>query len=371
MSKSRRACLALLLYLPLLAAVRQGLAQGGAAAQAASAPPQHDPVLVHRPTPKPASMEGRIQLDVVVTDAAGKPVSGLDPKDFTLLDNDQPRQIISWHAFDGIVARPDPPVEVILLIDAVNTGSRQLALIRKQVEEFLRRNGGHLALPVSVLLFTDAGVKAQRRPSTDGNALAAEMAAIAPGDLPSSRASELDRFHLSIWQLATTAMNEATKPGRKLLIWIGPGWPMLSGMSDSFEAGVQQRYFDAIVDLSTRLRMARMAVYSVSAAGAGKKNEGRGAPAPAALKGVKSARQAESGDLALRVLAVESGGRVLEGGDDLATQIDRFIADASAFYMLSFDPPRAEHANEYHDLKVPVAGSGLNVRTNSGYYNQP
>ena len=31
--------------------------------------------------------EGLIKLDVVVTDAAGKPVSGLEPFDFNLLEN--------------------------------------------------------------------------------------------------------------------------------------------------------------------------------------------------------------------------------------------------------------------------------------------
>jgi hypothetical protein len=39
--------------------------------------------------------------------------------------------------------------------------------------------------------------------------------------------------------------------------------------------------------------------------------------------------------------------------------------------MLSFDPPRADRANEYHDLKVQVGKPGLVARTSTGYYNQP
>lgn len=45
--------------------------------------------------------------------------------------------------------------------------------------------------------------------------------------------------------------------------------------------------------------------------------------------------------------------------------------EANAFYRLSFDPPRAEHADEYHDLKVQVNQPCATVRTNAGYYNQP
>ena len=33
----------------------------------------------------------------------------------------------------------------------------------------------------------------------------------------------LERFQVSVKQLTEIAVNEATKPGRKLLIWVGPG----------------------------------------------------------------------------------------------------------------------------------------------------
>ena len=89
------------------------------------------------------------------------------------------------------------------------------------------------------------------------------------------------------------------------------------------------------------------------------------------LRGVKSARQADSGNLALQVLAVESGGRVLDPNNDLAGQIADCLADLSAFYTISFDPPHAERADEYHDLKVLVGKPGLTARTNTGYYNRP
>lgn len=46
----------------------------------------------------PAVSGGRIRLDVVVTDKAGKPVTGLQAQDFTLLDNKNPQKIVYFKA---------------------------------------------------------------------------------------------------------------------------------------------------------------------------------------------------------------------------------------------------------------------------------
>ena len=89
------------------------------------------------------------------------------------------------------------------------------------------------------------------------------------------------------------------------------------------------------------------------------------------LKPVKSPQQGDSGNLALKVIAVQSGGRILGPDNDLAGEIGNCIQDANDFYRISFDPPHADHANEYHDLKVVVGKPGVTVRTNTGYYNQP
>ena len=55
----------------------------------------------------------------------------------------------------------------------------------------------------------------------------------------------------------------------------------------------------------------------------------------------------------------------------MAAQIDSCVEGASAFYTFSFDPPRADHASEFHDLKELIGDPGLTARTNTGHYNQP
>jgi VWFA-related protein len=114
----------------------------------------------------------QITLDVQVTDKSGKPIRGLREQDFTLLDDKRPQKIVSFHAVDvETPATSDPPVEIVLVVDAINASFRALAFERDEVKKFLLQNGGKLALPVSLVIFSEAGTNFGNS-SRDGNALA-------------------------------------------------------------------------------------------------------------------------------------------------------------------------------------------------------
>jgi VWFA-related protein len=343
-----------------------------------SEPP--NPVLIQRPAAKPLPLPGAIeragsmQLDVVVTDFKGNPVLGLEPWDFALTDNNEARRILTFHSFNGTTVKPEPPVEVILLLDTVNLPFQQVAFVRQQVEQFLREDGGRLKQPGEIMLLTDGGLRVQPRPSLDGNALVGIVEGI-KGSVSSINPAMggqglVERYQLSVRQLQAIAENRASRPGRKLLIWVGPGWPLLDAPSQSYSEKDQRRTFDGIVELSTKLREARMAVYSVAPQDATVDSGLRSEMYRQFLKGVKSAKQADSGNLALKVLVTQSGGLILGPGNDLAAQIDRCVADANGFYRISFDPAHAAAVNEYHELKVVVKKPDLVVRTNVGYYSE-
>lgn len=371
------------------------------------APAQKGPVLSVRPAPVLPTVDGRLKLDVVVTGKQGGPVSGLELGDFMILDNKHTQKILGFHTVGTTVQSPETSAEVILLLDTVNASFQQAAFARQQVENFLTQNGGHLAYLTSIAVFSKEGLRIQPGTSTDGKALAEVLnqasASLDGGGAEVGGYGEMERFQLSVRSLSTIAENEAKKPGRKMLIWIGPGWPLLVGANFASSGQDRQRIFDVIVELSTRLREARIALYSISPLDAAKGGAPRmpatsampmtamasseAPPAPRAmqngsgavdeagykdfLRGVKSAKQADSGNLALQVLAVQSGGRVLNPSNDLAALIADCLTDISSIYTLSFDPPHAEHADEYHELKVVVAKPGLTARTSSGYYTQP
>jgi VWFA-related protein len=380
MGLSRRVCLAFVVCLPVLLRAQQSPAPGAVAEQsqaASQSAPQAPAVSAATPTtavsPRsaPNNGEGRIHLDVVVTDKAGNPVSGLSLQDFTLLDNNRPNKILSFRPSGGSAQKADPPVEVIVLLDTVNLGFDQVAVEREQIERFLRRNGGHLAQPVSFFVLTDEGLNVQRHPALDGNGLAAEVSQVDNQLRDINREGgvwgAIERYQFSVQTMMVIAGDEAKKPGRKLLIWTGPGWPLLDNLRLRSTYKDEQQDFRGLVQLSTGLREARVSVYSVSL----------GQPNLDTflyrnfLQGVKTAAQVSPPRVGLKVLAVQSGGLVLGPDNDMTAQIDHCVQDASAFYTLSFDAPHAAHANEYHDLKVLVDKPGLTARTNTGYYNQP
>lgn len=318
-----------------------------------------------------APPNGVIQLNVMVTDKSGKPVQGLTAADFTLLDNNRPGRILSFRAYDGRTAQPDPPVKVIVLFDTVNMGFDEVSYTRQQVAKLLRQDGGRLAEPTTIYFLTNDGVERPAQPSTDGNALAAMLDA-ADARLRSVTRSAgaygaIERFQFSLKMLGEVAEDEASKPGRKLLIWAGPGWPMLEEPGIQFGSKTQEKLFGDIVGLSTVLRQGQIDLYSVA----------QGMPGPGTyvfetyLKGVKKQNQATPGNLGLKVLAVQSGGLMVPPSNDVATSIRTCLDDAEVFYTLSFEPPPADGPNQYHELKVKVDKPGVTARTNTGYYDQP
>jgi VWFA-related protein len=311
--------------------------------------------------------EGRIHLDVTVTDKAGKAVSGLASTDFTLLDNGQPAKIVSFLAFDGVRSKPDPAVEIILVIDAANHTKDQTSDAQLGIQNFLRRNGGNLAQPVEIYRLSDTGLSGTAAPSTDGNALAEEIArkdglrevSMEKVDLllqNSSFQNQVIGSHSALRALGSIALIERRKPGRKLLVWAGYSEP------------VGENSFEWITEFSTRLREARITLFGVTF---WQRPDRRFAYA-GFLDGVRSARDASAGNLAFEVLSEQSGGNAMEEPDnDLTRLIDKCVQDASVFYTISFDAPRTEQVDDYHALSVEVDQPGVRARTNTGYYDQP
>jgi VWFA-related protein len=317
------------------------------------------------------SASAAMTLDVVVTDKLGMPVPGLQPEDFKLLDNKQPQNLLSVQAANGMKAKTDPPVEVLVLIDAINPGFLSVANERQWLASFFAENGNELALPTSLIVLSDNGMKIQDRPTRSGKALLDYLNANATG-LRAIRRSEglegaLEREQHSLLGLDFLARRVSKTPGRKLLVWLSPGWRVFTNAGWTGGPKDEQTLFNYIVSMSTELREARITLYSIDPNGAGSgsffyQNY---------LKGVDAPAHADFGNLFLQVLATQSGGQALFGNNDLASLIDRCLADAKAFYVLTYQPPVAAHPNEYHGIEVQVDKPGLKVRTRTGYYAQP
>jgi VWFA-related protein len=321
---------------------------------------------------QPAGANRQITLDVVVTDKSGKPVPGLQQQDFTLLDNKQPQKILS---FQAAAEKTDPPVEVILLVDEVNTNFTSVSFERAQVEKFLKSGGGELPRPVSLAVLSDGGLVLGKVTTKDGNALVAELDQNKAGLRTITRSQGVygadDRIGLSLNAVQQLTDYETPRPGRKLLIWLSPGWPLLSGPREELDSKQQEKLFARIVALSDNLRQARITLYSIDPLGTADAGGFRTSYYLEFVKGVKKARQVQLGNLGLQVLATQSGGRVLISNNDVAGEIGSAVADANAFYEITFDGLPGDGPNEYHALEIKLDKPGLKALTRTGYYAQP
>jgi VWFA-related protein len=226
-----------------------------------------------------------------------------------------------------------------------------------------------------MVYFSDDGTQIQDKPSSDGNGLIADFDQHETGLRSIRRSTGVygaeERLQLSLKTLSELAAHEATKPGRKLVIWISPGWPILSGPRIELSSKEQQRIFSSVVNTSTALRQARITLYSVDPLGLADAAGLRTTYYEEFLKGLAKPNDAQIGNLALQVLATHSGGLAIYGSNSVVDGIDRCVADASAFYVLTIEAKPADRANEYHGLDVKVGVAGLTARTRTGYYAQP
>jgi VWFA-related protein len=359
------------------------------------------------------SAEGLIRLDVTVTDEAGNPAPQLSRANFTVVDNGQPQKIVAFRASDDVLSGTDESLSVIFLLDTLELPPELASFERQQIVDFLRQNAGHLAQPVTIYSLEDSGFFLAARPSVDGNALAAEVASdakieayfLAP-KVPSTfkAAPPYATFYsfpalTGLRALGTIATAEDSKLGRKVLLWVGPTLPDVGtgayisngrGLTSYDPAHAPYRkYHEALCNIfekiswfSTLLRQSRVTIdcFSIGEVVPGKNAllrqlqllaGAQNAQWKQFLASVSSAEDADWMDLYKKVLADESGGKVLTPSQNLVRQMNQCVKTARTAYTLTFNPPLAAHIDEYHSLKIELGKPGLTARTSTGYYDQP
>lgn len=369
------------------------------------------PQLVPRPAPKPADEAKRVQLDVQVEDALGRPVTGLKAADFSVFDNLAPVKDVSV-ATGGA---PGESVEIIFMIDALSSDFEDVARVRQQLSGYLRKAGGHLSHPVTIVWLQKTGAPGKDAAansvipigkgeaylhvilaSQDGLALAKQLDAseiLVSGSLAAQGVTS-GAVQLSLDALEVLTTGSASRPSRKMLIWMSPGWPLLS-QSDT---KMREQLFEFVVYMYGELRRARVTVYATDPTGvttgfnsdgpirssnplmqqiieynhSGQTMTDPGTGSYSAyLKSPLNVRQTQPNAMSLPVVAYQTGGLVLDHTNDIGVEIARCVADADAFYTLSYDMPAAKEMNEYHATQVKVDRPGVTVRTRTGYYAQP
>lgn len=321
-----------------------------------------------QPDPGSPSTAQSIRVNVQVALKSGVRADDLTQQDFTVLDNKEPQAISSFK----LVTPAQEPVEVILLLDEVNSDYNQVMMQRDGVRHYLRSNGGKLPFPTIVAVLNDHGAQIQKDFSTDGVSLADDLAHFPMERRELTVGSEwgdFDRVRMSLVALHQIAHIASMEPGRKLVLDFSPGWPLLSGPRFPMVAGMQKQFFSEIVAFSTQLQQANVTLYTINVAAVAQMRET--SYYEGFLKGVSKPSQVQVGNVGLQVLTEQSGGTVEQSSTDVGAMIRKCELDASSWYEIGFDPPPADKPDGYHHIEIKLDKPGLKARTRDGYYANP
>ncbi len=259
-----------------------------------------------------------VQVNVIVRDKKGEPVTGLKREDFVLQDNgkDQPIRLFAMESVKAAKSatarpanlftnRPDLDAEIpsltVILIDGLNTRIEDQIYAKAQLTKFLQQ----LAPSDRVALYTMGGrLRLIHDFSNDTASLLKTVASYqttgsrsieaARAEEPAIRVEARDPFAATMQQFAngmqealeaTANLYTATRivdslraiegianrlagvPGRKSLIWLSGGFPLRIGLSN---AGLNINYRNFAPDMERTSRAvsnANLAIYPVDARG--------------------------------------------------------------------------------------------------------
>ena len=353
-----------------------------------------------------------VQINVVVHDKNG-PVANLTKNDFTVSDRGKP-QIISIFSVESVAAAANeatvapqntfsnkqrgtssvPNAVTIVLLDRVNTFNSSagepyeysaawiedhaLGSAKQQLLKFVKNLDPKesvaiysLGKSLSVLCdftsdrreLTTILSKYRATSLTNGEEVnphaihtpvPGDFNAMVDGDRRSlARLANAERTATTMTALMEIAAHVANIPGRKNLVWLTANLPF-SG-----------------IEIARALSRANIAIYPVDARGllphAPPVIEDAGSYV-ASLNPRSLSEARPAGLSTMQELADETGGRAFVNTNDLSGAIRKAMADSVVTYTLGFYVESQWLDGKFHDLKVRVDRSGLDVRYPKGYF---
>jgi VWFA-related protein len=360
-----------------------------------------------------------VQVNVVVHDRRGEPVTDLKKEDFTITERGKPQPISFFtmesadrrsatataplppHVFSNVFAeRAGVPTSItVVLLDLLNTSWADQQYARKGLMKFLAQVQPQDRIAIYALgahsltllhdYTTDASSLVARLKRENGELPAdLEASTLNPdtqqelrdldlGALADANQREADFFTAgrvmnTLSTLEAIAQHLSGVPGRKSLIWLSGGFPLTIGFDAMPAAGSTRdsRTFTAEMDAAVRaLNNSGIAVYPVDARGL------------MVMPGLDAAtRRASNAPIAIRMapirdnidgmkeLADRTGGRAAFNTNDLGAAVRRAIDDARVTYTIGYYPSDEAQDGKFREIKVKVNRPDVDVRYRKGYF---
>ncbi|MGP0018903.1 MAG: VWA domain-containing protein [Candidatus Sulfotelmatobacter sp.] len=385
-----------------------------------------------------------VLVDVVVTNDKGDPVSGLQKKDFEVLEDGQPQTISTFEEHRGApitqIQLPPLPPHVytnfpllqtadsvnIILLDALNTPSRDQVYVRSQMLKYLKT----IPPGTRVAIFTLASqLRMLQGVTTDStellavlNSKTAQPSALLPSDAendanqrhidfltqedqgppPKNLAmAAVDPIQAAQQFIADTAAFDTQQrigitleamqqlarylsgvPGRKNVIWFSGSFPTVifsdPDLPDPFN--IAASFQDEIRKTTDLLSSAQLALYPIAAEGltsdavfqANASEIGQKRPSLASRDQIKQMKSgAVDRDLnhqSMEDLAKDTGGQAYYNTNGLTTALARVISNGSRYYSLAYAPSNAATDGKFRRIQVKLVSGKASLAYRRGYY---
>jgi VWFA-related protein len=301
-------------------------------------------------------------LDVLVTDDKGKPVTGLKQSDFTVLEDGHPQPIRSFREYDKSAppaqaptlppntytnARTVPangPVQ-IFLFDLLGSPPADIDRSKKYIAEYLRSMPEGTQVVVFALT-PRKDLVVLHDFTTDGPSAAAAVDKL-----------DVEWIHEPVraTPIAIAGMNRiadyvAAIHGRKNLIWIVPGMPLLITRDGGLSCAIgppDMTIVHRLMDLYDRFTQEQIAIYPLNPRGV-----------HLAIPGCDAEEVADA-----------TGGAT-DNTNDYKAETAQFVDASAHFYTLSYVPPRPDNDGHFHPITIQVDRPGLHLNYRNGYNDE-
>ncbi len=342
-----------------------------------------------------------VLLDIVVTDKAGQPVTGLTAADFAVSEEGDPQRLTHLEEHHPMTAAELAPLKsaptlppntftnftpvvntnasTVILIDALDTGVQTQMELRQQVIDCLK----HLQPGTPVALFeVDTEMRLIQGFTSDPQVL--YDAANSKRDMPSLRKpirgtpEEYRRARLDILRSGFQMMGRylAGFPGRKSLIWLTGAIPA-TYQSDPLGTSFGKSFKDDFTvlednpnDLVDALTLSRVAVYPIDARGLQTPPQfeaaNNGHASPGATMRFEGRQAFQHMDL--DTIADATGGRAYYNTNGLKQAITGIINNGSNYYTLAYVTNNTKWEGQFRHIKVKIDRPGVRVQYRQGYY---